>query len=75
MRAKMFAGQPDQTGKNDTGDFTRFTEFMKRLVAVPHSAIKAQLDQEKREKKRKRASRASSDRVQAFLPPLMITSL
>lgn len=62
MRAKMFAGQPGQSAKNDTGDFSRFTDFMKRLVAVPHDEIKVQLDREKQSKKRKRASRASSDK-------------
>ena len=45
--------------KNVTGDFGQFTNFMKRLVAVPHSEIKAKLDAEKRTKQRKRASRAS----------------
>jgi hypothetical protein len=44
------------------GDFAQFTEFMRRLVAVPHDKIKAQLDAEREEKKRKRASRASSDK-------------
>jgi hypothetical protein len=47
--------------KNPTGDFDKFTNFMRRLVAVPHSEIKAKLDAEKLEKTRKRktASRAS----------------
>ena len=57
----MFAGQPDQTPQNDTGDFAKFKDFMKRLVSVPHSQIQAELDREKR-KKRKRASRASADK-------------
>jgi hypothetical protein len=52
--------KPTQTGKNDAGNFGRFTDFMKRLVAAPHSEIKAALDAKKRAKKRKRASRASS---------------
>ena len=62
MRPKMFASQPDHSGKNQTGDFAKFTDFMKRLVAVPHSEIKAQLDAEELAKKKKRASRASSDK-------------
>jgi hypothetical protein len=44
------------------GNFDRFTDFMRRLVAVPHSEIKAKLDAEKAAKKRKAkptASRAS----------------
>ena len=46
----------------------RFTNFMKRLVAVPHSEIKAKLDAEKKAKQKKKraktspASRASDDR-------------
>jgi hypothetical protein len=54
--------QPNQPAKNVTGDFDRFTGFMKRLVAVPHSEIKAKLDAEKAAKrtpKKKRASRVS----------------
>ncbi len=47
--------------KNVEGDFGQFTNFVRRLVAVPHSEIKAKLDAEKRAKTRKRkaASRAS----------------
>jgi len=54
--------RPTQSAKNVTGDFGKFTNFMRRLVAVPHSEIKAQLDAEKRTKQRKRASRASSEK-------------
>jgi len=49
-------------------EYDRFTSFMKRLVAVPHSEIKEKLDAEKRTKQRKKraktspASRASNDR-------------
>jgi hypothetical protein len=57
--------KPTHSGKNEPGDFGKFTNFMKRLVAVPHSEIKAKLDAEKRAKARKpkraSASRASSD--------------
>jgi hypothetical protein len=47
------------TGKQD--EYSKFTHFMRQLVAVPHSEIKAKLDAEKRAKvrKRKAASRAS----------------
>jgi hypothetical protein len=38
--------------KADKGEFDRFTDFMRRLVAVPHSEIKAKLDAEKKAKKR-----------------------
>jgi hypothetical protein len=57
---KRSAVHPTRPAKSVTGDFGRFTEFMKRLVAVPHSEIKAQLDAEKKAKALKRASRASS---------------
>jgi hypothetical protein len=54
--------RPKPSAKNVTGDFAQFTDFMKRLVAVPHSEIKAQLDAEKKAKQRKRVSRVSSDK-------------
>ena len=56
---------PVNPAKSDTGEFTRFKNFMQRLVAVPHSEIKAKLDAEKAAKvqkpKRASASRASTD--------------
>jgi hypothetical protein len=48
---------PKPSAKNVTGDFDKFTNFMRRLVAVPHSEIKAKLDAEKQAKQKKRASR------------------
>jgi hypothetical protein len=48
---------PKNPAKNQTGDFDKFKNFMQRLVAVPHSEIKAKLDAEKRAKKRKRTSK------------------
>lgn len=33
-------------------EFSCFADFMRRLVAVPHSEIKAKLDAEKKAKKR-----------------------
>jgi len=61
-RAAM-ANHPKSPAKNPTGDFGQFTNFMQRLVAVPHSEIKPKLDAEKRAKTRKRkaASRASRE--------------
>jgi hypothetical protein len=57
------ANRPKAPAKNPTGDFDQFTNFMRRLVAVPHSAIKAKLDAEKLAKTRKRkvSSRASRE--------------
>jgi len=60
MRAKMFAGLPDQSAKNETGDTDKFKSFVRQVLSVPHSQVKATLDAEKEAKKRKRASRASS---------------
>jgi len=53
---------PKRSAKNDPGEFSRFTDFMRHLVAVPHSEIKAKLDAEKKTKTTKRVSSpASSD--------------
>jgi hypothetical protein len=38
--------RPVSPAKNVTGDFGRFTDFMRRLIAVAHSEIKAKLDAE-----------------------------
>jgi hypothetical protein len=52
--------QPTSSAKNVTGDSATFVNFMRRLVAVPHSEIKAKLDAEKAAKRTsKSASRAS----------------
>ena len=55
--------RPTHSVKNVEGDFGHFTNFMRRLVAVPHSEIKAKLDVEKQAKARKQkaASRASRE--------------
>jgi hypothetical protein len=45
--------------KKKPSEYEKFTNFMKRLVAVPHSEIKAKLDAEKEAKKRKRAPKTS----------------
>ncbi len=44
--------KPIPSAKNESGDFDKFSNFMRRLVAVPHSEIKAKLDAEKKAKKR-----------------------
>jgi hypothetical protein len=53
---------PSHSAKNVAGDFGKFTNFMRRLVAVPHSEIKAKLDAEKQEKQRRKAQ-SSADRA------------
>jgi hypothetical protein len=42
------ANLPTTSGKNETGDFNRFTDFKRRTLSVSHSEIKAKLDAEKR---------------------------
>ena len=53
--------KPTHSAKNVQGDFGKFTNFMRKLVAVPHSEIEAKLDAEKlaKARKQKAASRAS----------------
>jgi hypothetical protein len=53
------ADLPTTSGKNETGEFDRFKSFLGRLVAVPHSEIKAQLDAEKAGKRKAKARSAS----------------
>ena len=59
------ADLPTASAKNQTGDFDRFTEFARRLIAVPHAEIKSRLDAEK---EAKRTSKASVSRVSAVQP-------
>jgi len=54
------ANRPTSPAKNVEGDFGQFKDFMRKLVAVPHSKIKAQLEAEK---EAKRTSKASASHV------------
>ena len=54
------ARQPGPSAKNITGDFAEFTDFMRRLMAVPQSEVRAKLDSEKRAKERKKAKASAS---------------
>lgn len=47
---------PEPSAKNEQGEFARFDTFATKLLSVPHSKIKEQLDTEKR----KRTSKASA---------------
>ena len=47
---------PKPSAKNETGEFDKFTDFMRRLMAVPHSEIKARLDAEKETKRTSKTS-------------------
>jgi hypothetical protein len=52
--------QPEPSAKNVTGDFDKFKHFMRRLMAVPHSEIKAKLDAEKQAKPRREKRSSAS---------------
>ena len=56
MAKEPKASVPDQTAKNEAGDFAQFTDFMRRLVAVPRSVIQERLAEEKRSKAASRAA-------------------
>jgi hypothetical protein len=64
----MPTNKPAHPAKNEPGEFDRFKNFMQRLVAVPHSEIKAKLDAEKAAKIQKRTSKTSVSRVPASVP-------
>lgn len=52
MKTKRYDNPMRTTSAKDaSGDFDKFTKFMRRLVAVPHSEIKTKLDAEKAEKR------------------------
>jgi hypothetical protein len=40
--------------KNETGEFGNFTQLLDKLLSVPHSKIKAELEAEKKRTKRPR---------------------
>lgn len=48
--------------KTLSGDFDKFTDFMRKLVQVPHSEIKAGIEADRKAKTVSRASGASSKR-------------
>lgn len=67
MRANSSSDEPNanshiQSDSDETSEYARFTQFLGQLVAVPHSAIKSQLDKEKKKRQKaklRHASRAS----------------
>jgi len=48
--------------KKKTNDYERFENLTRQLVSVPHSEIKAKLDEEKKEKERKKSKKSSASR-------------
>jgi hypothetical protein len=41
------ANHPKPSAKNEQGEFGRFTNLLDKLLSVPHSKIKAELEAEK----------------------------
>jgi hypothetical protein len=54
----MPTNKPVHPAKNESGEFATFTAALKKVLSVPHSALKAQLDAERRVR-RQRTKRAS----------------
>ncbi len=50
--------RPSHSAKNEQGEYATFETALKKVLSVPHSALKAHLDAEKRARRqrRKRAS-------------------
>jgi hypothetical protein len=46
-----------QAGGTETGDFGKFQSFVRRLMAVPHSEVKAAMESDKRKRKTSSVSR------------------
>jgi hypothetical protein len=63
MKAEPKASRPILSAKNEPVDFAQFTDFMRRVVAVPHSKIKAKLDAEKQAKRKAKSLSVSRDSV------------
>ena len=47
------------------GEYARFDSAMRKLMAIPHSAVKAKLDAEKRAKKKRKPRASASGRASA----------
>jgi hypothetical protein len=63
LRSEPKARRPISPAKDVQGDFAQFTDLMRRVVAVPHSKIKAKLDAEKEAKRKFKSLSASRDSV------------
>ena len=48
-----------------TQEYERFSNFVAKVLTVPHSEIKAKLDAEKKAKKRKKSRKSSASRAGA----------
>jgi len=48
------ATHPKPSAKNESGEYATFETALKKVLSVPHSALKAELDREKRVRKQRR---------------------
>ncbi len=48
------ANHPKSPAKNPTGEYATFENALKKVLSVPHSALKTELDREKRVRKQRR---------------------
>ena len=55
------ANHPEAPAKNPTGEYATFENALKKVLSVPHTALKAELDREKRVRKQRR--KRASDRA------------
>ena len=53
------ASHPKPSAKNETGDYARFQDALKKVLSVPHSVIKSKIDAGKRKRVKRLASRVS----------------
>lgn len=57
------ANHPKPSAKNELGEYATFETDLKKVLSVLHSALKSQLDREKRVRKQQR--KQTSSRVSA----------
>ena len=55
------ATHPKPSAKNESSEYATFETALKKVLSVPHSALKAELDREKRVRKQRR--KRASDRA------------
>jgi hypothetical protein len=53
---------PKPSAKNETGEYDRFENALKKVLSVPHSEIKSKIDAEKQARKQQK-QRPSSGRA------------
>lgn len=50
MESEPNAIASNPSAKNESGDLAQFTNFVRRILSVPHSEIQRRLEEEKRSK-------------------------